>query len=120
MDTHDVGGYPEGYDRLKDAGFKSLRSIRILRANMTLTVEPGVYFVDHLLDEAMANPDKACFIDAEALERFRGWGGVRLEDVVRITPDGFENLTWCPRTIEDVEKVCAGELVDRHALSRKG
>ena len=44
----------------------------------------------------------------EALARFRGFGGVRLEDDVLVTADGIENLTACPRTVEEVEAVMAG------------
>jgi Xaa-Pro dipeptidase len=34
---------------------------------------------------------------------FRRFGGVRLEDVVLVTEDGVDNLTTCPRTVEEVE-----------------
>lgn len=118
LDTHDVGGYPEGTERSDKDGFKSLRTVRELKANMTLTIEPGVYFNDMLLDAALADPDRAGFINNDMLPRFRGWGGVRLEDVVRITETGMENFTWCPRTVEDVEAVCAGTLTSRFDLTR--
>lgn len=34
--------------------------------------------------------------------------GVRLEDVVLVTATGAENLTFCPRTVEEVEGVLHG------------
>ena len=37
-------------------GFKSLRMQRPLLQGMVLTVEPGVYFIDALLDELIASP----------------------------------------------------------------
>ncbi len=64
------------------AGFRSLRTGRVLAANMVLSVEPGVYFNDYTLDAAIANPDQGSFINTAVLARFRGWGGVRLEDIV--------------------------------------
>lgn len=73
---------------------------------MTLTVEPGCYFIDHLLDGALADgsPLKP-YLNEEMVRQFRGFGGVRLEDVVAITSDGCVNYTLCPRTIEEVEQV---------------
>ena len=42
------------------------------------------------------------------LTRFRGFGGVRLEDVVAVTEEGIINYTLCPRTVAEVEGVMAG------------
>ncbi|MFV0260439.1 MAG: aminopeptidase P family protein [Acidimicrobiales bacterium] len=58
-----------------------------LLAGMILTVEPGLYFkADDLL----------------APERFRGIG-IRIEDDVLVTEDGFENLSAAiPRTADEV------------------
>lgn len=75
---------------------------------MALTNEPGCYFIEALLDKALANPDQAKFIDVAVLDRFRNFGGVRLEDVVVVTADGVINLTTCPRTVREVESVLAG------------
>ncbi|KAI2512881.1 Aminopeptidase P [Fragilaria crotonensis] len=108
IDTHDVGGYLPGHpERIQQPGLKSLRTARILEESMVLTVEPGCYFIDHLLDEALAS-DFAQYLNAELLNDYRGFGGVRLEDVVTITDTGFINYTLCPRTVQEVEHVMAG------------
>ena len=86
---------------------------------MVITVEPGIYFIDLLLDQALADPCLAGFIDAEVLARFRGFGGVRLEDDVVITETGVHNMTNCPRTVEDVEAVMAGRITHRSQLFKK-
>lgn len=111
IDTHDVGGYVEGKtpERSELPGLKSLRTARILEKDMTLTVEPGCYFIKHLMDEALndESPLKR-YLDEAVLLTYLGFGGVRLEDVVVVTEDGCDNFTICPRTIQEVEYVKAG------------
>lgn len=104
LDTHDVGGYPEnGPSRPAQPGVKKLRTARIMEEGMVVTVEPGLYFIDVLLDGALADATQSKFVDAGVLSRFRNFGGVRLEDDVVITADGCEVLTQVPRTVEDIE-----------------
>uniref|UniRef100_A0A673UQ89 Xaa-Pro dipeptidase n=1 Tax=Suricata suricatta TaxID=37032 RepID=A0A673UQ89_SURSU len=108
IDVHDVGGYPEGVERIDEPGLRSLRTARQLEPGMVLTVEPGIYFIDHLLDEALADPARACFFNREVLQRFRGFGGVRIEEDVAVTDSGMELLTCVPRTVEEIEACMAG------------
>ncbi|XP_012674417.2 xaa-Pro dipeptidase [Clupea harengus] len=104
IDVHDVGGYPEGVQRIAEPGLKSLRMGRLVQERMVLTVEPGIYFIDHLLDQALASPAQRCFINSDVLARFRRFGGVRIEDDIAVTADGMELLTCVPRTVEDIEE----------------
>eukprot|EP00051_Salpingoeca_urceolata_P005774 m.77041 g.77041 ORF g.77041 m.77041 type:complete len:510 (-) comp14534_c0_seq4:38-1567(-) len=107
LDTHDVGGYPEGYERSTEPGLCKLRIGRPLEENMVVTVEPGIYFIDMLLDRALTNPEQARFFNKETLEEYRGFGGVRIEDDLVITADGCENLTTVVRDVDDIEKLMA-------------
>jgi Xaa-Pro dipeptidase len=112
-DTHDVGGYLDGCPPrvMEDGpsyGISKLRTARVLEEGMYMTVEPGIYFMDTLLDEALADPARAKFINRERLAAFRGFGGVRLEDDVLVTATGCVNFTVCPRTVDEVEAVMAG------------
>ena len=121
LDTHDVGGIPKDLvdKRPKELGYKSLRCLRVLEKGMVLTVEPGVYFVDILMNKLLNNEnDLLQYINPDVLKRFRGFGGVRLEDDVIITEDGCENMTNCPRTVEDVEKVMNGTITERGQLKK--
>jgi Xaa-Pro dipeptidase len=110
IDTHDVGGYLLGHPpRSPLPGLKSLRTARILQEHMVLTVEPGCYFIDHLLDEVLEESNHLSqYLNAELLQEYRGFGGVRLEDVVTVTHGGVNNFTLCPRTVSEVEHVMAG------------
>jgi len=101
--THDVGGYPKGTERINEPGIVKLRTVRALEEGMVITVEPGCYFIDFVLDAALAKPNQSVFINENVLKRFRGFGGVRLEDNVYVTKDGIELLTQVPRTVEEIE-----------------
>lgn len=111
LDTHDVGGYTEKITRLRSdrPGLRKLRTARTLEAGMVLTVEPGCYFIDVLLDIAIANPKQAKYLCVERVNKFRGTGGVRLEDDVVVTDKGCENLTICPRAVSEVLDVMNGK-----------
>ncbi|XP_066968581.1 xaa-Pro dipeptidase [Macrobrachium rosenbergii] len=110
LDVHDVGGYLEGNPaRPTEAGFRSLRTARLLEENMVLTIEPGCYFIDHLLNQALNNPEQAQFLVPEVIQRFRGFGGVRIEDDIVVTATGMEDLSGgtIPRTVEEIEALMA-------------
>ncbi|MBD1581076.1 Xaa-Pro aminopeptidase [Pseudoalteromonas sp. S16_S37] len=75
LDVHDVGEY-----KLDEAD-------RAFEPGMVLTIEPGLYF-----DE-----------DAQVPEQFKGIG-IRIEDDLLITEDGFENLTaGVPKAVAEIE-----------------
>merc|ERR1712109_168334 len=69
-DVHDVGGYLEGNpERSTLAGLRSLRTARVLAEGQVLTIEPGCYFIDFLIDRALADPELSRFI----VEESEGW-----------------------------------------------
>ncbi|KAK2847727.1 hypothetical protein Q7C36_009409 [Tachysurus vachellii] len=107
IDVHDVGGYPEGVERVDEPGLRSLRMGRVVQERMVLTVEPGIYFIHHLMDQALASPQQCAFINADVLARFRNFGGVRIEDNIAVTADGVELLTCVPRTVQEIEDFMA-------------
>lgn len=51
LDVHDVGGYLAGNPTRPTApkGTDRLRTARILKAGMVLTIEPGCYFIDPVI-----------------------------------------------------------------------
>lgn len=108
LDVHDVGGYPEGVERIDEPGIRSLRTGRILEENMILTIEPGIYFIDYVLNEALNNPEQAAFINEDVLQEYRDSGGVRIEDNIIVTADGMELMTRVPRTVQEIEEHMSG------------
>ncbi|GJQ76686.1 putative manganese ion binding protein [Trypoxylus dichotomus] len=109
LDVHDVGGYLPGQPtRPIEKGPNRLRFARQLLEGMVVTIEPGCYFITPLLDEALASPILSKFLVPAVIERFRNFGGVRIEDDVYITASGIEDLTKVPRTVEEIESWMAG------------
>ena len=82
--------------------------IRSLKG-MVVTVEPGVYFNDYCLETALKDENQSKYINESVLARFRGIGGVRIEDNVIVTKNGIINMTQCPRDIADVEATMKGK-----------
>ncbi|KAF8776883.1 Xaa-Pro dipeptidase like protein [Argiope bruennichi] len=106
LDVHDVGGYLEGNpERPNEAGLKSLRTARVLAPGMVLTIEPGIYFIDCLLDNALKDPKLAPFLVPEKIAQYRDFGGVRIEDDIIVTDVGMELMTRVPRTVEEIEDI---------------
>jgi Xaa-Pro dipeptidase len=65
---------------------------RVLEPGMVVTIEPGLYFIDMLLEELRAKP-QASEIDWARVDHFRQYGGIRIEDDVACTDGAPENLT---------------------------
>ena len=59
---------------------------------MAVTIEPGIYFIDMLLDE-LKRKGLADAVDWARVEAFKPYGGIRIEDDVVCTEDVPLNLT---------------------------
>eukprot|EP00474_Spongospora_subterranea_P000529 CRZ00987.1 hypothetical protein [Spongospora subterranea] len=114
LDTHDVGGFPKGRKRLEGPGLSCLRINRVLKANMVLSNEPGVYFIEALLRPAFSNDQLKSHLNIAKIEQFMAFGGIRLEDDLIITETGCINMTRVPRKCSDIESVMAGQPFHHH------
>ena len=95
LEVHDAGGFmesPEGGDIPRPEGHPFLRLTRVLQKGFVVTVEPGIYFIDQLLDAARADA-RGSKINWSRVASLRKFGGIRIEDNVAITETGCENLT---------------------------
>lgn len=107
LDTHDPGGYPKGTEKIDRPGLRFLRTRRTLEPGMVITIEPGVYFIPALLMPALENSDYKNFLNKPYIERLYQFGGIRIEDNILITENGFDNLTTVAKTREQIEQVMA-------------
>lgn len=103
MDTHDVGGHPNYED--PDPKLKYLRLRRDLKEGMVLTDEPGVYFSPFLLKDVLEDDSKMKYINKDVLDKYYYIGGVRIEDDLLITKDGFENFTKITSDPKEITKI---------------
>lgn len=95
LQVHDVGGQqrtPAGEHRPPSSDYPTLRTTRDLEAEHVVTIEPGLYFIPLLLEEQRAGSERACF-DWSLIDALQPSGGIRIEDDIRVTSDGRENLT---------------------------
>ncbi len=114
LDVHDMESLGEdnvGYDaettRSVQFGLAALRLARRLEADFVVTVEPGIYFIPALIDQWRQEGRWSSFIAFDKLAPFRRFGGVRIEDVVHIKPEGGRILgPVIPKSVATVEAAC--------------
>ncbi|KAH6719805.1 putative Xaa-Pro aminopeptidase [Leptodontidium sp. MPI-SDFR-AT-0119] len=108
LETHDVG---DGGNLLLSKNFGAARiteqnifslvtetpamlAAPILAPNMVITVEPGIYFNRYAMEEVwLQNERISKYINQDLLEKYYPVGGVRIEDDILVTEDGYENIT---------------------------
>jgi len=111
LDVHDMEdlgedlvGYREGLERSTQFGLRSLRLGKELEAGHVITVEPGLYFIPELIDLWQSENKFSEFLNYDKINTYRNFGGIRIEDNILITKDGYRILgPAIPKTIAEVE-----------------
>ncbi|MFO7980433.1 MAG: aminopeptidase P family protein [Candidatus Aminicenantes bacterium] len=117
LDVHDMEGLGEdyvGYDkkmkRSEQFGLAYLRFAKKLEPGFVLTVEPGIYFIPALIDKWIKEKKFMNYIDYKKLDKYRDFGGIRIEDDVLVTEKGQRVLGKpIPKTVKEVEAITATE-----------
>jgi Xaa-Pro aminopeptidase len=113
LDVHDMEGLGEDYVGYTDTirrnpefGRRSLRLAKALEKGFVVTVEPGLYFIPELIDRWKAEQKHAQFINYDRVEKYRDFGGIRIEDDILVTEEGCRLLgRKIPKTIDEVEAI---------------
>ncbi|MBC8470731.1 MAG: aminopeptidase P family protein [Planctomycetes bacterium] len=116
LDVHDMEGLGEDYVGYTDTirrnpgfGWRSLRLAKELEAGFVITVEPGIYFIPELIKRWKAENKNSQYINYDMVKKYENFGGVRIEDDVLVTENGYRVLgKKIPKTIDEVEEMSSG------------
>jgi Xaa-Pro dipeptidase len=92
LQVHDIGNTLLDEDGTligKSNEHPFLRLRKDIEVGNVFTIEPGIYIIDQLLKPHYGKKE----FNWDVIEKFRPYGGARVEDSVYVSEDGIENLT---------------------------
>lgn len=113
LDVHDMEGLGQihvGYDETVRPsnifGWASLRMARELKPGFVVSIEPGIYFIPHLIDIWRKENKFADFINYDVVEKYKDFGGIRIEDDLLITETGHRVLgPHLPKGVDEMAEI---------------
>ncbi|MFC1784599.1 M24 family metallopeptidase, partial [Candidatus Neomarinimicrobiota bacterium] len=113
LDVHDMEDLGEDYigydDKIKRSdqfGLAYLRLAKELQSGYVLTVEPGIYFIPQLIKQWQSENKFIEFINYNKANKYLDFGGVRIEDNVLVTKNGYKVLGKpIPKTVKEIESL---------------
>jgi Xaa-Pro aminopeptidase len=115
LDVHDMEalgedyvGYTDTIKRSPEFGWRSLRLAKAIEPGYVVTIEPGIYFIPELIDRWKAEQRCSAYINYDAVEKYRNFGGIRIEDDVLVTDNGYRILgKKIAKSIEEIQTLCS-------------
>ena len=107
LQVHDIGGHQQniaGDTKAPPAEHPFLRLTRTLEAGYCVTIEPGMYFIDLLMDWLRAT-EHGKAVNWNRVSELKHFGGIRIEDDVIVTEFGYQNLSR-----QAFQKVLSGDV----------
>lgn len=95
LQVHDIGGWQcdaQGRQTPAPAHHPYLRLTRPLAAGFVVTIEPGLYFIEPLL-QALKQQPGGQWLNWALVEKWQPYGGIRIEDNILIGAGQNENFT---------------------------
>ena len=109
--THDAGGCLEGRLPSERASLRNLRADLPLEENYVVTIEPGIYFIKTLLEDAQTRVTHQETVAWTVVDQLKDFGGIRIEDDIVVTRDGGKVIgPMVPKTINEIESIRAAAL----------
>lgn len=114
MDVHDCEAFGERSfdfstiaDRAAQSGTCIYRSTWRLRPGTVMSDEPGIYFIPALIDKNRADGKYKGIVNYEAVDAYRDFGGIRIEDDIVVTQSGNKIIgdKMIPITVDELEAV---------------
>ena len=118
LDVHDcenIGersfSFEDMIERAKASACCITRQYWRLMPGTVLSDEPGIYFIPALIDKCRAEGKFSGIVDYDALDAYRTFGGIRIEDDVQVTETGsrFIGDKLLPLTVDELEAVVGKE-----------
>lgn len=113
LDVHDMENLGQTYvgydDEVRPSGQFGLASLRMgrkLQEGFVITDEPGCYFIPALIDKWRATGLHKDFLNYDAIDQYKDFGGIRIEDDILITKNGsrFLGTERIPAGVREIEE----------------
>ncbi len=112
LDVHDCEAFGErSFDfssiraRAEESATCIYRAAWRVRPGTVMSDEPGIYFIPALIDKCKAEGKFKGIVNYEALDAYRDFGGIRIEDDILVTETGCRMIgdKKLPITVEELE-----------------